>query len=144
MRYHRALVIGLALTAALAAQAQDLSELSKAEPSRSREYTRRTLNFQKVETNYLVCLNSVIPGVVESALGHVTLMRIAYPKQEFSKIREKLYDLASQGATQTIRYKAFAAMQVFANPAAFRETIAISQVSGDGLLEDLVRNYSRF
>lgn len=137
MKTHKALVIGFALTAAIVARAQDLSELSKAGTSQSRENSRKVLDFEKVEANYLVCLNSEIPGVVESALGHVTLMRIAFPKQDLRKIHEKLYDLASQGATQSIRYKAFTAMQVFANPPAFKEAIVSRGACGDGLLENL-------
>jgi hypothetical protein len=137
MKIHRTLVIGLALTAAIAAHAQDLAELPMAKISHSREATRKVLNFQMVEANYLLNLNSDIPGVVESALGHVTLMRIAYPEQDLRKIQEKLFDLAAQGATRTIRHKAFTAMQVFANPSAFTKAIVVGQTCGDGLLEDL-------
>ncbi len=137
MKNHRALVIGIALSAAIVARAQDLAQVSKAGTSHSREESRRVLNFQMVAANYLLDLNSDISAIVESALGHVTLMRIAYPKQDLRKIQEKLYDLASQGATRSIRQKAFTAMQVFANPPAFKEAIASRQCSGDGLLEDL-------
>ena len=137
MKTHRALVIGLALTAAIAAHAQDLAELSKTGTSHSRENSRRVIDIQTAESNYLVSLHSEIPAVVESALGHVTLMRIAYPKQDLRKTQEKLYDLASQGATQSIRHKAFTAMQVFANPLAFKGAIVVGQTNGDGLLEDL-------
>jgi hypothetical protein len=137
MKTHRALVIGLALTTAIAAHAQDIAQLSKAEVSHSREVSPKVLNFQKVEVNYLANLNSDIPGVVESALGHVTLMRIAYPKQDLRKIQVKLYDLASRGATRSIRHKAFTAMQVFADPSAFTTAIVSGQTCGDGLLEKL-------
>jgi hypothetical protein len=135
MKTHGALVIGLALTAAIAVHAQDFADLSKDGNSHSREYSPKVLNFQRVEKNYLSTLSSDVPGVVESALGHVTLMRIVYPKQDLGKIQEKLYDLASQGATQSIRHKAFTAMQVFANPAAFKDEIVSGQTCGDGLLE---------
>jgi hypothetical protein len=64
-------------------------------------------------------------------------MRITYPQQDLRKIQEKLYDLASQGATQSIRHKAFTAMQVFANPPAFKGAVVGGQASGDGLLERL-------
>jgi len=138
MKTHRALVIGFVLTAAMAVRAQDLAVLRNTEASHFREESRKVLNFQKAEVNYLLDLNSDVPAVVESALGHVTLMRIAYPKQDLRKIQEKLYDLASQGATRSIRQKAFTAMQVFANPLAFKGAIASRQYSGDGLLEDIV------
>jgi len=138
MKTHRALLIGLALTTAtLAANAQDIAALSKADVSHSREYSPKPLNFKRVEANYLLNLNSDIPGVVESALGHVTLMRILYPKQDMTTIQEKLYSLASEGATRSIRHKAFTAMQVFANPSAFRRAVTSEQTCGDGLLENL-------
>jgi hypothetical protein len=137
MKTHRALVIGVALTIGIAAQAQDVSEVVKVGPSHSRENVRKIPDFQRIIVNYLACLNSENAGVVESALGHVTLARIKYPEQDLKKIQEKLYDLASQGATQSIRHKAFTAMQVFANPLAFKESIVTRQANGDGLLEVL-------
>ena len=137
MKTTRALFIGFALTAAVTASAQDIAEMSKIDRSHAPKESYRVLNCQRAETNYLVNLNSPLPSVVESALGHVTLMRIKYPKQDLSKIQEKLYDLASQGATQSVRHKAFTAMQVFANPSAFNGAAEGRQYSGDGLLEEL-------
>lgn len=137
MKTHTALFIGLALTAAISARAQDLAQLSKTETSHSREYPSKVLDIRKAEANYLSNLNSDIAGIVESALGHVTLMRITYPTYDLKRIQEKLYDLASQGATKSIRTKAFTAMQVFANPGAFKGAIVSGQTCGDGLLEEL-------
>ena len=137
MKTHRALIIGFVLTAAMAAHAQDLAVLRNSETSHSRDISRKILNLQKYEVNYLACLNSEIAGVVESALGHVTLMRIEFPKQNLRRIQQKLFDLASRGATQTIRRKAFTAMQVFADPAAFKGAIAGREFNGDGLLEEI-------
>jgi hypothetical protein len=137
MKTTRALFIGLALTAAVTACAQDIAEMSKSSSSHASRESYRVLNIQKAEINYLVDLNSPLPSVVESALGHVTLMRILYPKQDLREIQEKLYDLASQGATKSVRHKAFTAMQVFANPSAFSGAIAGRQYCGDGLLEEL-------
>lgn len=138
MKTHKALIIGLALTAAITVHAQDIAKLSKTESSYSREYSRTALNFKLVETNYLFCLNSDFPAVVESALGHVTVMRIAYPKQDLRKIQEKVSDLALCGTTSSIRQKASMAEKVFANPSAFRSAIVDGQTNGDGLLESLI------
>ena len=137
MKTQKALVIGLALTVAVAAHAEDFSELSKARTSHSRESLNKVPDLQKAKVNYLACLNSETPGVVESALGHVTLMRIVYPKQDLTRIQEKLYDLAARGATKSIRQKAFIAMQVFADPTTYRGAILDKQGSGDGLLDSL-------
>jgi len=137
MKTTSALLIGLAFTATVAAHAQDIAGLRMVKPSDPTADARRTLNFPRVEANYLLNLHSDVPGVVESALGHVTLMRIAYPKQNLRLLHEKLYDLASRGATLSIRYKAFIAMQVFADPAAYRKSISGRVASGDGLLEEI-------
>ena len=137
MKTTGALIIGLVFAATASAGGQDMASMSTVKMPHSRSEARRLLNFPRVEANYLINLNSEIPGVVESALGHVTLMRIAYPKQDLRKLGEKLYDLASRGATREIRYKAFVAMQVFANPAAYELSIVGRQSSGDGLLEEI-------
>jgi hypothetical protein len=137
MKIHKALIIGFALTTSTVACAQNLAIRSVAEDSQTREGTVKVLNCKKAEMNYLVSLNSGVPGVVESALGHVTLMRIAYPNQNLGRIQEKLYDLASKGATKSIRQKAFIAMQVFADPTAYKGLIVDRQANGDGLLEAL-------
>lgn len=137
MKTTKALFMGLALIAATAADAQNMAEMSMGKRTNARDESRKTLNFPVVETNYIHNLNSEVPGVVESALGHVTLMRIAYPRQDLRKLQEKLYDLASRGATRSIRYKAFIAMQVFGNPGAFKSTIVGRDYSGDGLLEEI-------
>lgn len=133
----KALVIGLVLGATVAARAQDVAELPIAKRSPRGEESLRTLDFRKIEASYLINLNSNVAGIVESTLGHITLMRIAYPKQNLRKLEEKLYDLASRGETRSIRYKAFIAMQVFANPGAFKESIVGRGSSGDGLLEEI-------
>jgi len=143
MKSRRTLFLGLALTVAIAAYAQDSAELSKTGICTTGGSSRKVLNFKRVEINYLVDLNSELPSVVESALGHVTLMRIAYPEQDLRRIQEKLYDLASEGATNCIRYKAFTAMQVFANPTAYKASIVGRDYSGDGLLEDLAKQLSK-
>jgi hypothetical protein len=137
MKTTRALVISLALVSTMAVQAQDLASASVFNRSDIREGFHKALNFPVVEANYLNSLNSEIPGVVESALGHITLMRIAYPRQDLKRLQEKLYELASLGATRSIRQKAFIAMQVFGNPAAFKESIAGRQYNGDGLIEEI-------
>lgn len=137
MKTTRVLLIGLVLATTVTAQAQDIAGMTMVKRSPARETARKTLNFPRVEANYLLNLHSDVPGVVESALGHVTLMRIAYPRQDLQLLQEKLYDLASQGATRSIRYKAFIAMQVFANPVSFKESIAGRESSGDGLLEEI-------
>jgi hypothetical protein len=137
MKTTRALFMGFALIAATAADAQNIADMSMARRSNAREESHKALNFPRVETNYLNNLNSDVPGVVESALGHITLMRIAYPRQDLRKLQAKLYDLASRGATRSIRYKAFIAMQVFGNPGAFKSTIVGRDYSGDGLLEEI-------
>ncbi|HTY38883.1 MAG TPA: hypothetical protein VMH23_17330 [Bacteroidota bacterium] len=141
MKAHKALVAGLMFAATTALNAQDIAHYSTNVQKGEMDVRRPTLNFQRAQSNYLRCLNSETPGVVEAALGHVTLMRIKYPQKDMNDIRMKLYDLASEGATASIRQKAFTAMQVFANPTIYRGVISEGQTSGDGLLETVVAQY---
>lgn len=137
MKRYSALIVGCVFMSIVSASAQELAVRADGTGSRVRETVARVPDLRKAEVNYLVALNSDFPGVVESALGHVTLMRIAYPHRDLGKIQTKLYDLASRGATKPIRQKAFMAMQVFADPTSYKGAIADRQANGDGLLEAL-------
>ena len=78
MKTHRFLALGLALAAVTTLQAQQYHDSSTSELGQATA-SSHGLNFERIKVNYLRCLYSDVPGVVESALGHVTYMRIAYP-----------------------------------------------------------------
>jgi hypothetical protein len=51
-------------------------------------------------------IDNSIPSVVESSIGVLLQLKSAFPNENYSKIVDKLDDLASNGSTLSIRYKA--------------------------------------
>lgn len=80
----------------------------------------QTANIPVAKRNYLWTLQSENDGVVESALAHVTHMRIMLPQEDMKDIEAVLNQLANSGRTPVIRYTAYLATQVFAGPELFR------------------------
>jgi hypothetical protein len=74
---------------------------------------------QRAVKNYAMDLNSSNEGVVESAIAHVTYLRIGMPQVDLSAIRTSIADLAESGRTPVIRYKAYLATLVFESPSSF-------------------------
>ena len=136
MNTFKTLICGLAVVAASTAQAQSTVE-SSTSGSLSQPIPAHSRNFDKIQKNYLLCLNSDNAGVVESALGNVTYMRIAYPKLDLREFEGKLLDLTMNGYTRPIRRKAFMALKVFANPSIFAGAVTAEQVSEDSLFETI-------
>jgi hypothetical protein len=137
MKTNKCFAIGLFFIAAATARPQDSGALTRASDGNDQAKLYQHMDFQKVSINYLYCLNSGVPGIVESALGHVTYMRIAFPKQNLRDIQAKILDLATRGTTRSIRYKAFTALEVFADPSAFEHAIERRGGNGDGLLDEI-------
>jgi hypothetical protein len=77
---------------------------------------------------YSDCLSSNHNGIIEGTLSIVAMMQLDVPSDKFPKIKDQIDDLAIDGATQIVRYKAYLARAVFANPAMFKEE-AVHQYS---------------
>jgi hypothetical protein len=137
MKTYQAVALGLTLLATVAAQAQQSESLSKAETKSARLERYQHLDFDKVEKNYLKCLNSENQGVVEAAIGVVTYIRVAFPNRKMAEIRAKLVDLALNDSSYAVRSKAFMAMQVFADPAAYEKIAGTKGADGDWKFDDI-------
>ena len=142
MKTHRFLALGLAFAAVTTLQAQQYHDSSTSESDQATA-SIQGLNFERIKVNYLSCLHSDVPGVVESALGHVTYMRIAFPNLDLKEIEQRIVVLTMEGYTRPIRAKAFQALRVFADPASFHQAIASRRASGDGLFEDIAARIDR-
>jgi hypothetical protein len=138
MRTHKILAFGLAFVAVTAVRAQQQRESSDPAVA-GPQVSNRVLHLDKIAQNYLRCLNADNPGVVESALGNVTYMRIAYPKLDLKEIQEAIFKLTMTGPSRSIRSKAFMALKVFADPSSFRSAIATGEANGDRLFADIAR-----
>jgi hypothetical protein len=75
---------------------------------------------ERVANIFAVSLNSENNGLVESTLSIVTMMKLDLPSDDFPKIKERIDNLAVTGTTPVVRYKAYLAGAVFANPAMFK------------------------
>ena len=141
MKTIKVLAIGLVVSATTIACSPSQGEhLAIVAPLSGKKHSSG-LDFQKIEQNYLVCLSSRNSGVVESALGQVIYMRIAFPKEDFREIQMSLFDLAARGYTRAIRYRAFVALHVFADPQAFVKALKTKDVKSDAFFADLVSRF---
>jgi hypothetical protein len=125
------LAAGLILAAASAMGQASTPQTSNERPCISGTINYHTGNLPVAKKNFLWTLQSENDGVVESALAHVTQMRIMVPGEDMKAIETVLNRLAINGRTQVIRYKAYLATQVFASPGLFREVAGTSYESGD-------------
>jgi len=141
MKTIKVLTIGLVVSATTIACSPSQGEHLAIDGSLSGKKISSGLDFQKIERDYLVCLSSRNSGIVESALGHVIYMRIAFPKEDFREVQTRLFDLASRGYTRAIRYKAYVALHVFADPQAFVKALESKDVKSDEFFADLVSRF---
>lgn len=134
MKAYTAITLGLTLAASAA-----LGQVSVRQPADERPYLSNTLNYStarlpQAKKSILWTLKSENDGVVESVLGQIVHMRIMLPQEDMKDIEESLTRLASYGRTPVIRYKAYLATLVFANPGMFRQDVAANYASSDEFL----------
>ncbi len=86
---------------------------------------------EKARKNFLASLNSENDGVAESAIAHVAHMRAMLPQEDLRDIEATVVELANGGRTPVIRYKAYLASLVFANPRMFSQEVTVDYASGD-------------
>ncbi|RPI02425.1 MAG: hypothetical protein EHM64_14005 [Ignavibacteriae bacterium] len=74
-----------------------------------------------IDRNYAANLSSWHDGIVESSLAVVTMAKLDLPADELPLLEIKIKKLVATGATPVIRYKAYLAGSVFANPEMFKQ-----------------------
>jgi hypothetical protein len=79
----------------------------------------RMMQVAKYQPACVISLRHPIEGVVECALRDAMMLKIARPDVEVPNIRKEIDRLTTDGATQTIRYKAWLAKLVYENPDMF-------------------------
>jgi hypothetical protein len=75
----------------------------------------------RMDKVYADCLDSGNNGIVQDALAIVTMMKLDTPTDEYPRIKSEISNLATSGSKPAIRYKAYLAGAVFANPSFFQE-----------------------
>jgi hypothetical protein len=116
-----AIVLGLILAASTA-----FSQESSDQTIHQRSYfcdakTYGNANIPQAKKGFLWSTKSENNGVVEAALAHITHMRIMLPQEDMKNLESAVTRLVSEGQTPVIRYKAYLASRVFADPTMFRE-----------------------
>jgi len=120
------------LLASLSATGQNLKPEEKTDtPSYGTVYSYEPSYLRRAEMNYAAALHSDCDGVVESAIAHTTMLRIVARWLDMSRVHSALVDLADNGRTPVIRYKAFLATAVFDNPAKFENTLMVKYTDSD-------------
>ncbi len=119
MKSHNWFLVALSCLAFSApAPASTASEHST--PSAIAELSRyRSLDLTRFERAFEISLKHEVPGVVESSLRVVVLIKLAQPGAPCERITRQVERLALDGPTPAIRYKASLARQVFLNPGMF-------------------------
>lgn len=77
------------------------------------------LLFERFETGLKNGLDSDVIGVVEASIFNAINFKIAYPQFSSEVVKEKLYSVALEGASHSLRYRAFLALAYYQNPDEF-------------------------
>jgi hypothetical protein len=128
---HAALVLAgtLVLAATVSATAQERNvERDFYDPG-----TKPEFNVKRAVMNYKHCLESPIQGILEESLGDVILMKLLYPNEDFTSLKDGIMRLATEGPTGCIRYRASLAAMVFDSPETFAGTASIRYASTNEL-----------
>jgi hypothetical protein len=80
----------------------------------------QSVDLDKIEFKYAMCLESCNTGVIESALAHAVQMKLYAPEKEFEVLHAKVNSLSVNGCNPMIRYKAYIAGLVYDNPEIFK------------------------
>ena len=127
---HRVLVLAGALliggASALAQQAGDPYVLYVPGP-----YANLKIN--QVVKNFEANLGSPIPGVVETTLGHIIWLRLVRPDVNLNSLQDAISNVAADGATAAIRYRASLASMVLYSPSLFASLKDHSYVTANDL-----------
>jgi hypothetical protein len=99
--------------------------------SSPRHYTM--VNLESAQQNYLLALNTVNRGVVESAIAQMTTIGLIVPDRVTLQMKQKIRELASSGATASIRYKAYLTLMVVENPSLFVNERALTFADSEHL-----------
>jgi hypothetical protein len=133
MKAYTAIALGLTLAASTALSQGSLQQVADDMPYFSTAESYATANLTQAKKVFKWSLESDNDGVVESALGHIAHMRIMLPQEVMTDVEEAVTELAANGRTPVIRYKAYLVSLVFDNPTRFGQTVLNTYASSDEL-----------
>jgi|WetSurSiteA1Bulk_404760.scaffolds.fasta_scaffold53158_2 hypothetical protein len=137
------IIVSMTLAAALAA-GQAFAQQQNTEPRiLSCVESHRIADIPRTEKAYAQCLQSEVDGVVESALAHVTRLKLCVPEKEFPFIEKALERLMKEGRTPTIRFRAYLASMVHDMPSLFVQEQAVDFATPEDLYAALSERVHR-
>jgi len=87
----------------------------------------------KAERGYLHCLEATNDGVVESALAHVAMMKLAVPAGGLEMIESRVREISRTSPSPELRYKAFLTDMVLTHPETFAALVTTGFETPDAL-----------
>ncbi len=102
-----------------------------------------TADKERLDKTYAAALSSKHNGFIESALAIVTMIKLDIPADEFPAIKDEIESLVVNGTTPVIRYKAYLAEAVFANPAMFKAEATRQYSDRDAFFSALAERMSK-
>lgn len=111
------MALALAISAQTASAQMDEGKLGM-RPFASAE-TYRTFDIKRHEKNFSLSLSHPMPMIVESALAQVVMLKLAQPDVPCIEWQKQIAQLALDGPTPGVRYKAYLAAMAFEQPRQF-------------------------
>ncbi len=93
--------------------------------------TMSQAQIEYAKKSYLACLESSNEGIVQSAIGIVLQWRLISPQEDLSVCERKINDLAVNGKSPAIRFKASLASLVMDNPSLVNFDVAACDDCGE-------------
>ena len=101
-------------------------------------------NIAKAERGYMACLATANDGVVESALAHVAMMKLAMPDGDYRTLESRVAEVARTAASPETRYKAFLTEMVLKDAKIFEGVATSGYESADGLFGALASRLGEY
>ena len=98
---------------------------------------------ERVDKVFSTSLGSGHNGFIESTLTIVTKMKLDLPDDEFPLIKNEIDNLVVNGTTPVIRYKAYLAAAVFANPTMFKGEAAHQYSNPEAFFSELAERMTK-
>ncbi len=121
----------LASATAMGQSNQPRSQYFASLSSHSEQYVQQAIE------HYVPLLSSTNDGVVESAIAHLTYLRMGMPERDFKEARSIMNKLSESGRTTVIRYKAYLSTIVFESPELFAQGVSAAPTESDEFFNDI-------
>lgn len=117
-------VMGLALALSIYTASAQMEEPQLGMRPFASTETYRSFDIKRYEKNFSQSLSHPLPIIVESALAQVVMVKLAQPDIPCIEWQKQITQLALDGPTSGVRYKAYLAMMAFDQPKQFARILS--------------------